>query len=132
MPQHLHALALVVRDYDEAIDWYTRVLGFTLVEDTPMDDGKRWVRVAPRGSGETSLLLARATRAGQLASVGNQAGGRRPDRDSSARRPDTRRRKRYRAGNGHGTCRRLREGRQRRDAADSRPRILPKRAHALP
>lgn len=73
---HLHAFALVVRDYDEAIDWYTRVLGFELREDTPMPGGKRWVRVAPRGPGETSLLLAKATTPAQLASVGCQAGGR--------------------------------------------------------
>lgn len=76
MPQHLHALALVVRDYDEAIDWYTRVLGFTLLEDTPMDHGKRWVRVAPPGFSATCLLLARAVTPAQSASVGNQAGGR--------------------------------------------------------
>jgi len=76
MPQHLHALALVVRDYDEAIDWYTRVLGFSLVEDSPRGQGKRWVRVAPPGSRGACLLLAKATTAAQLASVGNQAGGR--------------------------------------------------------
>lgn len=75
MTQHLHAFALVVRDYDEAIAWYTRALGFTLLEDTPMGDGKRWVRVAPRG-GQTSLLLAKATRPEQEAAIGHQAGGR--------------------------------------------------------
>lgn len=73
---HLHAFALVVRDYDEAIDWYTRVLGFELREDTPMPGGKRWVRVAPAGSRETSILLAQATTPAQQASVGCQAGGR--------------------------------------------------------
>lgn len=76
MPQHLHALALVVRDYDEAIDWYTRVLGFTLLEDTPMGNGKRWVRVAPPGSSETALLLAQATKPEQIEAIGNQSGGR--------------------------------------------------------
>ena len=76
MPQHLHALAIVVRDYDEAIDWYTRVLGFTLLEDAARGGGKRWVRVAPPGSSETSLLLAKATTPGQSASIGNQSGGR--------------------------------------------------------
>lgn len=76
MPQHLHAIALVVRDYDEAIAWYTRALGFVLLEDTPMGAGKRWVRVAPAGARETSLLLARATTPEQLASVCNQSGGR--------------------------------------------------------
>lgn len=73
---HLHAFALVVRDYDEAIDWYTRVLGFELREDTPMPGGKRWVRVAPAGSRETSILLAQATTPAQQASVGCQTGGR--------------------------------------------------------
>ena len=65
----------LVRDYDEAIDWFTRALGFTLVEDIDMGGGKRWVRVTPKG-GETSLLLARATTDAQKAQVGNQAGGR--------------------------------------------------------
>ena len=76
MTMHLHAFALVVRDYDEAIDWYTRVLGFELREDTPMPGGKRWVRVAPPGSRETSILLAQATTPPQQASGGGQAGGR--------------------------------------------------------
>ncbi len=73
---HLHALALVVRDYDEAIDWYTRVLGFELREDTRLGAGKRWVRVAPPGARETSFLLARATSAEQQSAIGRQAGGR--------------------------------------------------------
>lgn len=76
MPQHLHAMALVVRDYDEAIAWYTRALGFVLLEDAPREEGKRWVRVAPAGARETSFLLARATTPEQLASVGHQSGGR--------------------------------------------------------
>ncbi len=76
MPMHLHALALVVREYDEAIDWYTRVLGFELREDTPLGCGKRWVRVAPPGSRETSFLLARAAGPEQQAAIGRQASGR--------------------------------------------------------
>ena len=49
MTQQIAAIALLVRDYDEAIDYYTRVLGFDLLEDTPLAGGKRWVRVAPAG-----------------------------------------------------------------------------------
>lgn len=76
MKQHLGAVALVVKDYDEAIAYYTRALGFTLVEDTVLDADKRWVLVAPPGSGETRLLLAKAKNAEELAAVGHQAGGR--------------------------------------------------------
>lgn len=76
MSQQLHAFALVVRDYDEAIDWYTRALDFQLLEDTPMDAGKRWVRMAPRGSHGACLLLARAVNDEQASRIGNQAGGR--------------------------------------------------------
>jgi catechol 2,3-dioxygenase-like lactoylglutathione lyase family enzyme len=70
-------VALLVRDYDEAIEFYTKKLGFTLVEDTyqPEQD-KRWVVVAPRGSQGTSLLLARASTSVQEPFVGNQTGGR--------------------------------------------------------
>lgn len=70
-------MALVVRDYDEAIDFYTKTLHFTLVEDTyqPEQD-KRWVVVAPPGSNGATLLLARASNPEQEAFVGNQAGGR--------------------------------------------------------
>ncbi len=70
-------MALVVRDYDEAIDFYVNKLRFELVEDTyqPEQD-KRWVIVRPRGSGETSLLLARASTPHQETFIGNQAGGR--------------------------------------------------------
>lgn len=70
-------VALVVRDYDEAIAFYTQQLGFTLVEDTyqPEQD-KRWVVVAPAGSNGATLLLARASTAEQARFVGNQAGGR--------------------------------------------------------
>jgi len=70
-------VALVVRDYDEAIAFYTQKLGFTLVEDTyqPEQD-KRWVVVAPAGSSGTTLLLARASTPEQAQFIGNQAGGR--------------------------------------------------------
>jgi len=69
-------VALVVRDYDEAIDWFTRVLGFRLVEDSPRGEGKRWVVVAPGNGGGTSLLLARAATPEQALRIGDQAGGR--------------------------------------------------------
>ena len=76
MKQYLSAISILVRDYDEAINYYTQKLGFTLLEDTPLGDGKRWVRVAPPGSSETALLLARAVGKTQLAAVGKQSGGR--------------------------------------------------------
>ncbi|MER5460944.1 VOC family protein [Streptomyces sp. NPDC002668] len=70
-------VTLVVRDYDEAIAFYTDALGFELVEDTDRGDGSRWVVVRPRGSGHgTGLLLARARDEDQRASVGAQTGGR--------------------------------------------------------
>ena len=77
MKQSIVHVALVVRDYDEAIEFYTRKLNFTLVEDTyqPAQD-KRWVVVAPPGSNGTSVLLARASKADQEPFIGNQAGGR--------------------------------------------------------
>ena len=68
-------LALLVRDYDEAKDWFTRQLGFVVLEDTPLSAEKRWVRVAP-ASGSTALLLARAKGEVQEAAVGVQGGGR--------------------------------------------------------
>jgi catechol 2,3-dioxygenase-like lactoylglutathione lyase family enzyme len=68
-------VALLVRDYDEAIAFFTNALGFSLIEDTDQGGGKRWVLVAPPGA-ETALLLARAATPEQLASVGNQGGGR--------------------------------------------------------
>lgn len=76
MIQSLAALALVVRDYDEAIAWYVDVLGFELLEDTPQGAGKRWVRIAPPGGSGTSLLLAKAVTDEQASRIGNQAGGR--------------------------------------------------------
>jgi catechol 2,3-dioxygenase-like lactoylglutathione lyase family enzyme len=70
-------VSLVVRDYDEAIQFYTETLGFRLVEDTFLPaQQKRWVLVAPPGSTETKLLLARAVGGEQAARVGNQTGGR--------------------------------------------------------
>jgi catechol 2,3-dioxygenase-like lactoylglutathione lyase family enzyme len=76
MRQRIAHVALVVRDYDEAIEFYTRRLGFELVEDTPQGGEKRWVRVAPPGGTGTSLLLARAASPEQATRVGNQTGGR--------------------------------------------------------
>ncbi|MBL8961100.1 MAG: VOC family protein [Gemmatimonadetes bacterium] len=77
MRQHLGLTALVVRDYDEAIGFFVGTLGFTLVDDSyqPAQD-KRWVVVAPPGSMESALLLARATSDVQRAAIGNQSGGR--------------------------------------------------------
>ena len=69
-------VAILVRDYDEAIGYFTATLGFVLVEDTPLEDGKRWVLVAPPGSVGARLLLARATTPAQRARIGDQAGGR--------------------------------------------------------
>ncbi|MDJ0340113.1 VOC family protein [Streptomyces sp. H10-C2] len=73
---HLGLVALVVRDYDEAIAFYTGALGFELREDTARDDGSRWVVVAPQGSRETGLLLARASTPEQESRIGGQTGGR--------------------------------------------------------
>jgi catechol 2,3-dioxygenase-like lactoylglutathione lyase family enzyme len=74
---YIALVTLVVRDYDEAIAFYTDALGFELVEDTDRGDGSRWVVVRPRGSGSgTALLLARAKGEVQRASVGAQTGGR--------------------------------------------------------
>lgn len=79
MPTRLTQLALTVRDYDEAIAFYVRKLGFALLEDRDMGGGKRWVRVLPPGGDparDPCLLLARAATPEQLATVGNQTGGR--------------------------------------------------------
>lgn len=69
------AFTLVVDDYDEAIAFYTQALGFELREDSPRENGKRWVLVAPAGA-ETALLLARAGGEAQRARIGDQTGGR--------------------------------------------------------
>lgn len=76
MTQAISMLALVVRDYDEAIAYYTGVLGFDLIEDTPMSAAKRWVVVAPHGARGARLLLAKATNERQLERIGDQTGGR--------------------------------------------------------
>ena len=70
------SVAIVVSDYDDAIDYYCNALNFDLLEDTRMSDTKRWVRVAPKGSEGTCLLLAKAANEQQQAAVGNQSGGR--------------------------------------------------------
>lgn len=79
MGQSLSTLTLVVRDYDEAIAFFVGTLGFELLEDAPLDAGKRWVRVRPPGSSGASgacLLLARAATPEQRARIGDQTGGR--------------------------------------------------------
>ncbi len=77
MAQNLHLVAIVVRDYDEAIRFYVDVLGFELVDDTyqPAQD-KRWVVVRPRGEGQAGLLLAKAANPRQAEAIGQQSGGR--------------------------------------------------------
>ena len=76
MKQSIVHIALVVDDYDEAIEFYTEKLNFTLVEDTAQSETKRWVLVAPRGAGECCLLLAKGVGEEQRSRVGNQTGGR--------------------------------------------------------
>ncbi|MFJ8586814.1 VOC family protein [Streptomyces sp. NPDC093595] len=74
---YIALITLVVRDYDDALAFYTGALGFELVEDSPREDGGRWVVVRPPGAGAgTALLLARAADGRQEASVGAQTGGR--------------------------------------------------------
>lgn len=77
MRQSLGLISLVVRDYDEALGFFVGMLGFRLVEDTPVpEQGKRWVVVSPPGAGESQLLLARASTPEQETHIGNQTGGR--------------------------------------------------------
>jgi len=76
MKQKIVYITLLVRDYDEAISFYTEKLQFRLIEDTPRGERKRWVLVAPPGSNETSLLLAKAVTDEQKKCIGNQSGGR--------------------------------------------------------
>lgn len=76
MKQKIALISLLVGDYDEAIDFYTRRLNFILLEDTKLSETKRWVRIAPPGSTETCLLLAKAEGADQKSRIGNQTGGR--------------------------------------------------------
>ena len=76
MNQRIVQLALVVKDYDEAIAFYTEKLDFELIEDTLLSETKRWVVIKPKGDGSCKLLLAKAANDDQLKSVGNQSGGR--------------------------------------------------------
>ena len=76
MYQRIAHIAIVVKDYDDAIEFYTQKLDFTLLEDTRIDEKKRWVMVAPPGAKECSLLLAKAANERQNESIGNQTGGR--------------------------------------------------------
>lgn len=73
---HIGLVALVVADYDDAIDFYVNKVGFDLIEDTDMGNGKRWVIVSPKGACESRLLLAQASGETQTAAIGNQTGGR--------------------------------------------------------
>ncbi|WP_293368398.1 VOC family protein [Nevskia sp.] len=74
--RRLSAISYLIRDYDEAIAWFTGVLGFTLIEDSPLGGDKRWVLVAADAAAESPLLLARASGEEQIAQLGRQAGGR--------------------------------------------------------
>ena len=77
MRQSIAHIAIVVRDYDEAIEFYTKTLGFELVEDTyQAEQDKRWVVVRPSGSDGASILLAKASKPQQINAIGNQTGGR--------------------------------------------------------
>jgi catechol 2,3-dioxygenase-like lactoylglutathione lyase family enzyme len=76
MYQRIAHIALVVDDYDKAIEFYTKKLDFKLLEDTKLSEDKRWVMVAPNGAKECSLLLAKAANENQTQSIGNQTGGR--------------------------------------------------------
>ena len=71
----LFQISLLVKDYDEAISFYTEILDFELIEDTKLSETKRWVRIQPKGSKGASLLLAKA-KDGQIPFIGNQTGGR--------------------------------------------------------
>jgi len=76
MKQHVAHIALVVKDYDEAVRFYTEKLNFDLVEDTVLSDVKRWVLVRPKGNGSCSILIAKAVGDEQISAIGNQTGGR--------------------------------------------------------
>ena len=76
MNQRIVHLSLVVKDYDEAISFYTDILGFDLLQDTVLSETKRWVVVKPKGEGTCSLLLAKAVGEEQQKAIGNQSGGR--------------------------------------------------------
>ena len=76
MKQKIAHVALVVKDYDEAIKFYTEKLDFQVLEDTRLSEDKRWILIAPTGAKECSILLAKAANDGQMATIGNQTGGR--------------------------------------------------------
>jgi catechol 2,3-dioxygenase-like lactoylglutathione lyase family enzyme len=76
MAQQLAQLALLVNDYDKAIEFYTKKLNFTVAEDTVLSETKRWVLLSPNGSDDCKLLLAKAANDEQKSRVGNQTGGR--------------------------------------------------------
>jgi catechol 2,3-dioxygenase-like lactoylglutathione lyase family enzyme len=76
MYQRIAHIAIVVDDYDEAIEFYTQKLDFQLLEDTNLGDDERWILVAPKGAKECCLLLAKAANERQTKFVGNQTGGR--------------------------------------------------------
>ncbi len=76
MKQKIAHIAILVEDYDEAIEFYTEKLLFTLVEDTNLSETKRWVLIAPKGDGGSNLLLAKASDEEQRSRIGNQTGGR--------------------------------------------------------
>ncbi|MEM9077626.1 MAG: VOC family protein [Bacteroidota bacterium] len=76
MEQNIGLVTLVVKEYDEAIEFYTQKVGFDLVEDTELSLDKRWVVVKPRNSKSSGLLLAQAANETQIKSIGNQTGGR--------------------------------------------------------
>ncbi len=77
MNQQLGQISLLVKEYDEAIEYYTNTLGFELIEDTKLSDAKRWVVIKPRGNGAgCQILLAKASTSEQINCIGNQTGGR--------------------------------------------------------
>ncbi|KQS65318.1 extradiol dioxygenase [Rhizobium sp. Leaf371] len=76
MAQTIARITLVVPDYDDAIAFYRDDIGFELLEDVDLGDGKRWVVLRPPGAQETALLIAKADGVGQVAAIGNQTGGR--------------------------------------------------------
>jgi len=76
MNQYIAQFAIVVKDYDEAIEFYTRKLNFKLIEDTVISETKRWVVIKPSGTGNCSILLAKASGSEQESRIGNQTGGR--------------------------------------------------------
>jgi len=76
MSRRLGAISLLVRDYEKAIAWYERCLGFEIIEDSDLGGGKRWVLIAPERAAATPLLLAQAATPEQVRQIGNQTGGR--------------------------------------------------------